>query len=60
MHRIVVNVQTGTQEVVDLTPEEEAAALAYVEPPPPAPLEPVEILRNFLISNPAVRELINS
>ena len=29
MHRVEVNVQTGEQTIIEFTPEEEAAALAY-------------------------------
>ncbi len=36
MHRIEVNVQTGEQTIIELTPEEEAAALAYAASLPPS------------------------
>lgn len=36
MHRIEVNVQTGEQTVIEYTPEEEAAALAYAASLPPS------------------------
>ena len=42
MERIEVNVETGEVEVIQYTPEEEAAALAYAAslPPEPEPAKP--------------------
>ena len=37
MERIEVNVETGEVKVIQYTPEEEAAALAYAASFPPAP-----------------------
>ena len=36
MHRIEINVQTGEQKIIEFTPEEEAAALAYAASLPPS------------------------
>lgn len=44
MQKIVVNLETGKQTIVDMTPEEIAAAKAVAEPPPPPKLTPVEKL----------------
>jgi hypothetical protein len=42
MERIEVNVETGEVKVIQYTPEEEAAALAYAAslPPEPEPAKP--------------------
>jgi len=42
MERIEVNVETGEATVIQYTPEEEAAALAYAAslPPEPVPAKP--------------------
>ena len=42
MERIEINVETGEVTVIQYTPEEEAAALAYAAslPPEPAPAKP--------------------
>ena len=42
MERIEVNVETGEVRIIEFTPEEEAAALAYAAslPPDPAPAKP--------------------
>ena len=42
MERIEVNVETGEVKVIQYTPEEEAAALAYAAslPPDPEPAKP--------------------
>jgi len=42
MERIEVNVETGEVKVIQYTPEEEAAALAYAAslPPDPVPAKP--------------------
>jgi hypothetical protein len=42
MERIEVNVETGEVKVIQYTPEEEAAALAYAAslPPEPIPAKP--------------------
>ena len=42
MERIEVNVETGEVKVIQYTPEEEAAALAYAAslPPEPVPVKP--------------------
>lgn len=42
MERIEVNVETGEVTVIQFTPEEEAAALAYAAslPPEPVPAKP--------------------
>jgi hypothetical protein len=42
MERIEVNVETGEVKVIQYTPEEEAAALAYAAslPPEPVPAKP--------------------
>lgn len=36
MHRIEIDVQTGEQTIIEFTPEEEAAALAYAASLPPS------------------------
>ena len=44
MNRIEVNVQTGEQRTVELTPEEIAELQSRPQPQPPAPLTPAEKL----------------
>lgn len=50
MHRIVVNVQTGEQQTIELTPEEiaeleaRAAAAEAAAPPPPTAAEKLAAL----------------
>jgi len=44
MHRIVVDVQTGEQEIVELTAEEIAEIESRPQPEPPAELTPAEKL----------------
>jgi hypothetical protein len=50
MHRIEVNVQTGEEKIVELTPEEieeleaQAAAAEAAAPPPPTPEEKLAAL----------------
>jgi hypothetical protein len=44
MHRIEVNVQTGEQQTIELTPEEIAVLQAMPQPEPPQPLTPAEKL----------------
>ena len=62
MERIEVNVETGEVRVIQYTPEEEAAALAYAAslPPEPEPAKPtLEELQAQLASISAqMQELI--
>jgi hypothetical protein len=64
MERIEVNVETGEVTVIQYTPEEEAAALAYAAslPPEPAPATPtLEELQAQLTSISAqIQELANA
>ena len=64
MERIEVNVETGEVTVIQYTPEEEAAALAYAAslPPEPVPAKPtLEELQAQLASISAqMQELANT
>ena len=64
MERIEVNVETGEVKVIQYTPEEEAAALAYAAslPPEPAPAKPtLEELQAQLASiSMQIQELANA
>ena len=61
MERIEVNVETGEVRVIQYTPEEEAAALAYAAslPPEPVPAKPtLEELQAQLTSISAQMQLL--
>ena len=61
MERIEVNVETGEVTVIQFTPEEEAAALAYAAslPPEPVPAKPtLEELQAQLTSISAQMQLL--
>jgi hypothetical protein len=61
MERIEVNVETGEVTVIQYTPEEEAAALAYAAslPPEPVPAKPtLEELQAQLTSISAQMQLL--
>jgi hypothetical protein len=47
MQRIEVNVETGKVKVIQYTPEEEAAALAYAASLPPEPVPPKPTLEEL-------------
>ncbi len=64
MQRIEVNVMTGEQRIVDLTPQETEQALAQKaaweasQPQPPVEGSPVDKLKAFLAANPDVAALM--
>jgi hypothetical protein len=58
MERIVVNVQTGEQEIIPLTPEEIAAIQSQPQPEPPTPLTAAERLEAAGFSIAELRELL--
>ena len=47
MERTEVNVQTGEVKIIQFTPEEEAAALAYAASLPPEPVPPKPTLEEL-------------
>ena len=63
MERIEVNVETGEVTVIQYTPEEEAAALAYAAslPPEPAPAKPTleELQAQLAAISAQMQELAN-
>lgn len=59
MHRIEVNVQTGEQEIIELTPEEISELQARAaEEPQPIPLTPVEKLKRAGLTVEELKELL--
>ena len=62
MERIEVNVETGEVRVIQYTPEEEAAALAYAAslPPEPEPAKPTleELQAQLAAISAQMQELI--
>ena len=62
MERIEVNVETGEVKVIQYTPEEEAAALAYAAslPPDPEPAKPTleELQAQLAAISTQMQELI--
>jgi hypothetical protein len=64
MERIEVNVETGEVTVIQYTPEEEAAALAYAAslPPEPTPAKPTleELQAQLAAISAQMQELANA
>jgi hypothetical protein len=63
MERIEVNVETGEVRIIQFTPEEEAAALAYAAslPPEPVPAKPtLEELQAQLAAISAQMQLLTA
>jgi len=64
MERIEVNVETGEVTVIQYTPEEEAAALAYAAslPPEPVPAKPTleELQAQLTAISAQIQELANT
>ena len=64
MERIEVNVETGEVNVIQYTPEEEAAALAYAAslPPEPVPAKPTleELQAQLAVISAQIQELANA
>ena len=58
MHRIVVDVQTGEQEIVELTAEEIAEIESRLEPEPVPELTPAEKLANAGLSIDELKGLL--
>ena len=58
MNRIEVNVQTGEQQTIELTPEEIAELQSRPQPQPPAPLTPAEKLAAAGLTVDELRELL--
>jgi len=58
MHRIVVDVQTGEQEIVELTAEEIAEIESRPQPEPPAKLTPAEKLAASGLTVEELKELL--
>jgi hypothetical protein len=58
MHRIVVDVQTGEQEIVELTAEEIAEIESRPQPEPPAELTPAEKLAASGLTVEELKELL--
>ena len=58
MHRIVVDVQTGEQEIVELTAEEIAEIKSRPQPEPPAELTPAEKLAASGLTVEELKELL--
>ena len=58
MHRIEVNVITGEQQTIELTPEEIAEIQSRPQPEPPAPLTPAEKLAAAGLSVDELKELL--
>ena len=58
MHRIVVDVQTGEQEIVELTAEEIAEIESRPQPEPPAELMPAEKLAASGLTVEELKELL--
>jgi hypothetical protein len=64
MERIEVNVETGEVRIIQFTPEEEAAALAYAAslPPEPVPAKPTleELQAQLATISAQMQELANA
>lgn len=60
MERIEVNVETGEVKVIQYTPEEEAAALAYAASLPPEPAPPKPTLEELQAQLAAISAQIQS
>jgi hypothetical protein len=58
MHRIVVDVQTGEQEIVELTAEEIAEIESRPQSEPPAELTPAEKLAASGLTVEELKELL--
>ena len=58
MHRIVVDVQTGEQQIIELTPEEIAELQAMPQPEPTPELTPAEKLARAGLTVNELRELL--
>jgi hypothetical protein len=62
MERIEVNVETGEVTVIQYTPEEEAAALAYAAslPPEPVPAKPTleQLQAQLAVISAQMQELV--
>lgn len=58
MHRIEVNVQTGEQQTIELTPEEIAELQAMPQPEPIPEPTPVEKLARAGLTVDELRELL--
>jgi hypothetical protein len=58
MHRIVVDVQTGEQEIVELTAEEIAEIESRPQPEPPAELTTAEKLAASGLTVEELKELL--
>jgi hypothetical protein len=58
MHRIVVDLQTGEQEIVELTAEEIAEIESRPQPEPPAELTPAEKLAASGLTVEELKELL--
>jgi hypothetical protein len=64
MERIEVNVETGEVRIIEFTPEEEAAALAYAAslPPEPEPAKPTleQLQAQLAVISAQMQELMNA
>ena len=60
MERIEVNVETGEVTVIQYTPEEEAAALAYAASLPPEPVPAKPTLEELQVQLAAISAQIQS
>ena len=58
MHRIEVDVITGEQQTIELTPEEIAEIQSRPQPKPPMPLTPAEKLAAAGLSVDELKELL--
>jgi hypothetical protein len=58
MHRIEVNVITGEQQIIELTPEEITEIQSRPQPEPPVPLTPAEKLAAAGLSVDELKELL--
>ena len=58
MHRIEVNVITGEQQTIELTPEEIAEIQSRPQPKPPVPLTPAEKLTAAGLSVDELKDLL--
>jgi hypothetical protein len=58
MHRIVIDVQTGEQEIVELTAEEIAEIESRPQPEPPVELTPAEKLAASGLTVAELKELL--
>ena len=58
MERIEVNVQTGEQQTIELTPEEIAELQSRPQPKPPVPPTPAEKLAAAGLTVAELRELL--